>query len=156
MILIRTCLATICIMTTLQLGCSASLPSPVRPATENFEAEWRCVDKPDRSLYVGEKRWCLFDRDPQKSWIEGRLAASKTALSSVINVRVETIDTTHDKSKLWNGESDEIELVLVRENNLLRVVVIADKSHILNGYYRHVGTMAPVKGPNVHEWGRQP
>ena len=156
MLLIRTVLATICMMTTLQLGCSAKLPSPVSSATEKFEAEWSCVDKPDRSFYVGEKRWCLFDRDPQKSWIDGKLAATKTALSSVINARVDTIDTTHDKSKIWNGDSEVIEIVLVRENNLLRVVVIENKSHILNGYYRHVGRMAPVKGPDVHEWGRQP
>lgn len=156
MLLIRTGLVTICMTTALQLGCGSNSPSPLSPATENFEAEWRCVDKPDRSFYIGEKRWCLFDRDPQKSSIDGKLAASKTTLSSVINVLVDKIDTTNDKSRLWNGESNAIELVLVRENDLLRVVVIENKSHILNGYYRRVGTMAPVKGPNVHEWGRQP
>jgi hypothetical protein len=155
MLLIRTCLVIIC-MTFVLLGCSRELPPQVSSVTDKFEAHWRCVDKTDRSFYIGEKRWCLFDRDPKKSWIDGKLTASKTMLSSVINVNLEKVDTTNDKLRLWNGENEVIELVLVRENNLLHVVVIEDKSHILNGCYRYLDTSAPVKGPNVHEWGRQP
>jgi len=56
MLINRTCHTLIFVLTIAQFGCGTKPPSHVLSPTENFEAEWKCVDKPDRSIYIGEKR----------------------------------------------------------------------------------------------------
>ena len=90
----------------------------------------------------------------KKSWIDGTHIAEATKLRSTLDVHLDKTDASHDTSSLWNSDHDVRELILVRENDILRVIAPHNKDNVLNGYYRYTGTMSPVKGPNVHEWGR--
>ena len=143
----------LCVFFLAVTGC-VDKPS-VSPPTLPFEAEWVSVDVSGRSLYIGEKRWCVYEREPSRLTIEGKLGVpDQPNSSSALTVTLLSAQT------LKEGSWREIEgyagkqVSLRREGDLLRVQSADFSESKLNGLYKYGSDLAPKKGPSIYEWGR--
>jgi hypothetical protein len=135
-------------------GCSSAITNDVVPSKTLTDCigEWRKSGNEDCSLYIGEKRWCLFDRDPDKSWIEGSVAtsASNTTLLPLVTL----LETSDQYDVLGNDSADfdGLQVYLHRIGNKLQIISKTESSP-LDGVYSYAGDWSPNKGLDIHQWG---
>lgn len=137
------------------LGCGNKSQVATSP-TLRFEAEWVSIDAPNKSLYIGEKRWCVFEHEPDGILLEGELdVLAPTSMTSVLDITLSSANTRMaDRSWSENAEYVGQHVVLIREGIFLRVECLTVDDCKLNGVYKYGSDMSPEKGPDVHEWGR--
>jgi hypothetical protein len=108
-----------------------------------------------RFLYIGEQRWCVYEREPDRISIQGTLdVPPQPKVALALTVILSSAQTLKDGSWQNIEEYSGNRVVLRREGDLLRVQCPEFPESKLNDVYKYGSDMAPEKGLNIHEWGR--
>jgi hypothetical protein len=142
-----------CLLFLALTGCGDE-PNVAQP-TLPFEAEWVSVDITGKSLYIGEKRWCVYERQPDQISIQGKLdVPPQPKVALALTVILSSAQALKDGSWQEVEEYSGNHVVLRLEGDLLRVQCPEFPESKLKGVYKYGSDDAPEKGPSIHEWGR--
>jgi len=119
-----------------------------------FIGVWASYESPDEELYLGKKRWIFSRNLPGRRTIEGNVDFEETHEMSC--VRDVVLSATRDRiAGTALKQFDEIRLILIRENDLLRIESVGSSKCELNGMYRYAGDQTPSKGyRDIVDWGQ--